>query len=271
MHSLDGGIALAKDGAPTKIVGKSARVYSPKTLKILFSLSGNQCAYPECTQRLVIDATEESGTFVVGKICHIHSASDGGPRANPQLNPRERDAPENLILLCPTHHDIVDGQWETYPSGTLVEWKERRERGQRATFTATINDLGYFELEAAARALLNSAPAAAGSLLAIPPDKKIEKNGLSRSSAMYISLGGAKSEEVAQTIVRACQLEPNFETNLKSGFVKKYSELKKTYLGDELFFELWQWAAGGPMATPRAMAGLCILTHLFIICDVFEK
>ena len=153
----------------------------------------------------------------------------------------------------------------------LQAWKERRERGQLATYTATINDLGYLELEVAARALLNSSAATGGSLLLITPDKKIEKNGLTNSSKLYISLGSAKAEEVEQTIVRASQLDPSFESNLKSGFVTKYEELKLKFQGDELFYELWQWASGGPMSTPRAMAGLCILSHLFILCDVFEK
>src|SRR5262249_52772425 len=141
------------------------------------ALSGNQCAHPDCSQSLIIDATTASGAMVVGKICHIHAASDKGPRADPDLPPKERDSPNNLILLCPTHHDIVDGQHETYPPDLLRQWKQRRERSQRAADIATINDLGFNELETAARSLLNSVPAPVGNLVVIHPKEKMEKNG----------------------------------------------------------------------------------------------
>ena len=52
------------------------------------------------------------------------------------------------------------------------------------------------------------------------------------------------------------------------------SQWKSTGLGlsgDDLFYEMYEWAAGGGENLGRQAAGLCILSHLFILCDVFEK
>jgi hypothetical protein len=45
---------------------------------------------------------------VIGKIAHIVADSDDGPRADRQMSEDARRREPNLILLCGTHHDIVD-------------------------------------------------------------------------------------------------------------------------------------------------------------------
>ena len=46
---------------------------STTTVKQLFAVSGNRCAFPDCTRTLV---DVETGT---GEICHIRGQSEGGP------------------------------------------------------------------------------------------------------------------------------------------------------------------------------------------------
>ena len=106
---------------------KLKRHYSSKTLKILFAQSGNRCAYPNCHNSLVEQATEFSDTIVTGHICHIFAISEDGPRGKSELTDKELNSPENLILFCRHHHAIVDGQFETYPSSLLKEWKQKHE------------------------------------------------------------------------------------------------------------------------------------------------
>ena len=103
------------------------RSYSRKTLKILFAKSKNLCAYPECTNEIVESATEKSDDQVIGQICHIYALSEQGPRGKPGLTAEELNSPENLILLCPTHHRLVDCQHESYPAEKLKEWKQKHE------------------------------------------------------------------------------------------------------------------------------------------------
>ncbi len=106
---------------------KSKRNYSKRTLKILFGLSRNRCAYPECTENIIEAATEKSDALVSA---HIHAISTDGPRGTTELTDKELNSPENLILLCPTHHRKVDGQHETYPPEMLKQWKQAHESKQ---------------------------------------------------------------------------------------------------------------------------------------------
>ncbi len=108
-------------------VTKPKRYYSPKTLKVLFALSGNQCAHPDCTNTLIEPATEESDALVTAHICHIYAITKDGPRGKSRLTKKELNSPENLILLCRNHHAVVDGQHETYPADMLKEWKQTHE------------------------------------------------------------------------------------------------------------------------------------------------
>ena len=108
-------------------VNKPQRNYSKKTLKILFAKSGNQCAHPNCTNALIEPVTDKSEALVTAQICHIYAFSENGPRGKSGLTEEELNSPENLILLCPNHHTIVDGQHETYPAELLKEWKQAHE------------------------------------------------------------------------------------------------------------------------------------------------
>ena len=103
------------------------RSYAPRTLKILFALSGNQCAHPDCKNPVIVPPTEESDALVLNQICHIYALSEDGPRGKAGLTAKELNAPDNLILFCPTHHTIIDGQHETYPAVLLQQWKKTHE------------------------------------------------------------------------------------------------------------------------------------------------
>jgi|GEM_PF-303785 len=92
------------------------------TIKKLFALSGNQCAYPECEQKVV----DEYGT-VVGQICHIEAAEQGGERYNSQSNDEERRSFDNLILLCANHH-IKTNNITEYSVEKLKNMKSNHER-----------------------------------------------------------------------------------------------------------------------------------------------
>lgn len=258
--------------APAKKRGLPARSYSLTTVKLLFTFAYNQCAEPTCNEPIIADATKFSKEKVIGQIAHIYAHSDGGPRSKPGLTKKERDGFDNTMLFCPTHHVKVDKQEETYPATLLIEWKEQHRRKFAARMSATMADIGYPELEIAAKALLSSEPKPASSLHAIPPKEKIKKNGLTQDSETLITMGSAKSAEVADVLKNAAQLDNNFPHRLREGFVEQYKKLYDAGVrGDQLFNELYSWAAGRPGDLPRNGAGLCILSHLFILCDVFEK
>lgn len=84
-------------------MGTGARNYTPSTLKRLFGLSGNQCAFPNCRVPLV-----NQKNALDSNICHIEAAQEGGERFNPLMSDEDRADYENLILLCRQHHDETD-------------------------------------------------------------------------------------------------------------------------------------------------------------------
>lgn len=93
-----------------------------KTLKRLFAVSSNRCAFPACVNPLV----EDSGT-VTGEIAHIRSASPNGPRHDSTQSAEETHGFANLILLCGRHHAIVDAEIDDYPVVRLENMKREHE------------------------------------------------------------------------------------------------------------------------------------------------
>lgn len=97
---------------------------SAKTRKILWARSGNQCAICRCA--LVMAGAEGSSHAVVGEECHIVSKSKGGPRSDEAIY-GDPDGYDNLVLLCCTHHKLVDDQPARFTASILRDIKECHE------------------------------------------------------------------------------------------------------------------------------------------------
>jgi len=96
---------------------------SVATVKRLFAVSGNRCAFPGCALPLV----DEASGKVTGRICHIKADSPGGPRYDAGPSEEKRHGFANLVLMCPNHHDVIDSDVETYTVEKLLEIKARHE------------------------------------------------------------------------------------------------------------------------------------------------
>lgn len=92
------------------------------TIKKLFALSGNCCAFPKCQEQIINDHGS-----IVGEICHIEAAEKGGERYNPNQTDEERRSFENLILLCANHHKETNNV-NAFSPETLKEMKSSHER-----------------------------------------------------------------------------------------------------------------------------------------------
>jgi hypothetical protein len=89
----------------------------------LFADSAGYCQNPACNQPLFLDAGEKN--IHIGEMAHVFAAADDGPRANATLTKAERGRFENLILLCPKCHTIIDKAPEVYPDAIILGWKQR--------------------------------------------------------------------------------------------------------------------------------------------------
>ncbi|WP_433616779.1 hypothetical protein ACQP2P_15805 [Dactylosporangium sp. CA-139114] len=94
----------AQQGAFLRDDGRMPRLQpTQETLRTLYLHSGNECAYPDCTARIINDA----GIYIA-QLAHIEAAERGGPRYNASQTDEERRSAENLLFLCYVHHKVTD-------------------------------------------------------------------------------------------------------------------------------------------------------------------
>lgn len=99
-----------------------------KTKLVLISRAGNRCSFERCEQALTADPSGVEGPVMLGEVAHIVAQKPDGPRGSHPIPRSIIDEYENLIYLCPTHHEQVDKQVETYPVEKLRQMKEDHER-----------------------------------------------------------------------------------------------------------------------------------------------
>ena len=97
----------------------SRRLVSRATVRQAFALAGGRCAFPGCPTPRTLD----NGLPLL-EIAHIASSTPGAPRyLNVAPNAAVNDL-DNIIVLCPTHHALVDSNWEAYPVKVLARMRD---------------------------------------------------------------------------------------------------------------------------------------------------
>jgi len=99
---------------------------APVTKLRLFADSGGYCSNPHCLSEIFVDL--KSQTVHIAEIAHVISAGDKGPRSDADVTPEQRSEYENLILLCPCCHTIIDKAEEDYPVDLLLSWKRNHKQ-----------------------------------------------------------------------------------------------------------------------------------------------
>lgn len=96
---------------------------------------------------------DENKSVRLAEVAHIVAASVDGPRADESATEEVLTSIDNLAVLCPTCHAIVDGAPEHYPTELLRDWKSNHEaRVLNALATPRYDDRR--ELAAVVRAIL---------------------------------------------------------------------------------------------------------------------
>lgn len=249
-----------------------ARQYSDSDLKLLYGLAAARCSFPGCRIDLTLE-NKPGEKKQIGKIAHIVAYGQKGPRAD-QSHPREKiNSYENLILLCGTHHDVVDTAHDKYSVADLLKMKKDHETWVTDSLVTEVMEIGFAELEVAARAIsASTAMTATESFTVTAPRQKMEKNKLTQTTHHLLTMGLSRSREVAQYIEAQSQLDSRYPERLKTGFKEEYDRLiNEGIYSDSLFEALLEFASSHSGDFKRRAAGLVILSHLFEICEVFEQ
>lgn len=119
----------------TELKVQLRRGVHPAIKRLLFERSGNECAFPGCRTLLI---TSE-GSFI-GHICHIEHIAQWNPRYSPNRQAADFDRPDNLIVLCPTHHTLVDSDASLYSADWLRRvWADHTQRVESSAAKAALS------------------------------------------------------------------------------------------------------------------------------------
>jgi len=237
-----------------------------KEIKILWGRSHHLCALCKCE---VIAEKQDGIPYPVGVNAHIEGENPNSARYNPDLYYPEKNSYENLILLCPTCHTKVDNDPQQYTVEKLKQIKKEREEECDQAIRSQMPDITYAELEIILKHFIEGELKEIDEkLIPLHPKEKIKKNNLSNKVDSYIHMGLSQAPLVKNFINDFPDIY--FSDRLKNHFIEKYNELRTEYQGDDLFFELWDFASGNTGDFKYRSAGLTVLTYFFQQCDVFK-
>jgi hypothetical protein len=95
---------------------------STETKLRLFSEAAGHCQHPDCLEPLF--PVEMGGDKHIAEMAHVIPHGQNGPRHEERpVGEFEADSFENLILLCPTCHTIIDKNPDAYTRSKLLDWK----------------------------------------------------------------------------------------------------------------------------------------------------
>ena len=248
------------------------RNYTRAATALLWSRSAGLCCFPECDVMCVEEENNGDPSTILGKIAHIEARSDAGQRANPVLSDRERNFYPNLILLCANHHERIDSRESTYTVEMLRGWKADRETKVLGFLAREMQSITFAELETITQALVNNGPTPSDSLTVIPPQAKMNRNGLTAQTGTLLNIGLLQSKQVQRFVEQMSGIDRTFVARLRSGFANEYQRnIQDGLAGDSLFEAMRMFSSQGKTHIRFQSAGLAVLVYLFERCEVFEQ
>lgn len=112
---------------------------SQKDIKLLWGRAASRCSI--CRIELSQDKQSTNSSFPVGEQAHIVAEQDNGPRGSSILSVEERNSYHNLVLLCPTHHEIIDKNVEDFPIEKIHILKSRHELWVQNTLAKEVSNM----------------------------------------------------------------------------------------------------------------------------------
>ncbi len=112
----------------------------PERVKIrLWGKAAGRCQYEGCPARLWLDSLTKV-EFNTAYIAHIIADKPNGPRGHPVFSEQLKSDISNLMLMCDTHHRLIDKEDVAGHSvETLVEMKRRHEERVELVTSLTVD------------------------------------------------------------------------------------------------------------------------------------
>ena len=111
-----------------KASGRRTSALTPRTRCVLWARAAGRCEYRGCNKVLVGDLISGCEDKNFGFVAHIVADTSSGPRGDVVRSSRLSDDVNNLMLLCATHHKLIDvDEKEQHPEERLLLMKAEHE------------------------------------------------------------------------------------------------------------------------------------------------
>ena len=118
--------ANATSKASRPVVTVHSRQITPLVRLLLFVRAGGRCQFDGCNRYLLEHPlTLTEGNFA--QMAHIVAFNREGPRGRASSHPTQINNINNLMLLCPDCHKLVDDDPDKYTATTLEKYKTKHE------------------------------------------------------------------------------------------------------------------------------------------------
>lgn len=238
------------------------------SMKILWAKSGSRCA--KCNGPVVEHQTD--ALIPIGEMAHIKGHKPNSARYDDSQSDIERHSYNNLILLCPTCHTIIDKSVTKYSVDYLHEIKSLHEERIERAIKKSLPTITFRELEETLRHIMDNPPLKYDNedFRLIPIKDKVRKNNLSPQTEQMLKMGMASVSLIEDFLNK--NASEDYPKKLRIFFVQKYKDLRRdTDDGDVIFYSLVR-AASNDSSDPRHMAAAYgIVAYYFQLCEVFEK
>jgi len=231
---------------------------------------------------------DDGTSATIGKIAHIDGENEGSARFTTELSLSKRNSPDNLMLLCGTHHDEIDNYHSEYSVEDLHKIKNDFLKRLSSIFQENLLNIGFAELDVTISYLVQGTTTKYDGTLKlipptlklIPPAEKIAKNELSSDVEDLLRMGLVREDQLEDYLNK--NLDSSFSSRLRNIIVEKYNSVKAAGLSpdeifyemlsfSEIFYEMLSFSSGGSNDFKRQAAGLTVIAYYFNVCDIFEK
>lgn len=131
-----------------------------KILNIVWARAAGRCQYEGCNELLIGDVISGAANANRTYVAHIIADSPDGPRGDPILSPKLAHDPDNMMIVCDTHHRVIDREMVAEHPAPILQDMKRRHEDRIKIVTGIAPDRGSHVIRYAAKIGANEAPVA---------------------------------------------------------------------------------------------------------------